>query len=305
MSKKSNLKMVDAHIHWWDLDNNYYPWLMDEQPEVGGLSGFDAIAHTYLQSHYHEDADGYDVEGYVHIQAEWDPRDPLGESQWLQKLVDDDELGGKRLAIVGFANLAADNVESLLEGHAALANVRGIRHMLNHIADNPSLCWADQDYLANDKWVENYGLLKKYDLDFDLMCFSNHFERAAALAKKHSETRVFIEHAGMPYDETDEGVAYWRSGMKSLAEAENTIAKISGFGTTMPKWTEESIKPYVLDIIDYFGVDRVCIATNYPTDKMFRSMDEILKSFLSITSGFSDQELDKLYANNARTHYRF
>lgn len=296
--------MIDAHIHWWDLDNNYYPWLMDEQPEEGGLSGFDAIAHTYLQSDYHEDAKGYDVDGYVHIQAEWDPRDPVGETRWLQGLVDNDQINGKALAIVGFANLAANDVETVLEGHAEFPNVRGIRHMLNHISDNPALCWAEQDYLENDKWVQNYDLLKKYDLDFDLMCFSNHFKRAAKLAQKYTETRIFIEHAGMPHDMTPEGVAVWRDGMKALAAADNTIAKISGFGTTMPKWTKDTIRPYVLDIIEYFGIDRVCFGTNFPTDKMFSSMDAIMDAFLSITAGFSQNERDKLFAQNALTHYR-
>ena len=82
MAQQTSQRIVDAHIHWWDLENNYYPWLMDEQPEEGGLSGFDAIAHTYLYEHYMEDAAGYDVEGFVHVQAEWDPSDPVGENRW-------------------------------------------------------------------------------------------------------------------------------------------------------------------------------------------------------------------------------
>ena len=112
MGERTNQRIVDAHIHWWDLENNYYPWLMDERPEEGGLSGFDAIAKTYLYEHYLEDATGYDVEGFVHIQAEWDPLNPVDETRWLQSLVDDDKIGGKPLAIVGFANFAENNVEA-------------------------------------------------------------------------------------------------------------------------------------------------------------------------------------------------
>ena len=36
-------RIVDAHVHWWDLERNYYPWLMDRKHADGesGLSGAD------------------------------------------------------------------------------------------------------------------------------------------------------------------------------------------------------------------------------------------------------------------------
>lgn len=304
MAERTSQRIVDAHIHWWDLENNYYPWLMDEQPEEGGLSGFEAIAHTYLYEHYMEDAAGYDVEGFVHIQAEWDPSDPVGETRWLQSLVDADAIGGKPLAIVGFANFAAKNVEAILEGHADHANARGIRHMLNYLADDPSRCWADQDYLENDTWRGNFPLLKKYGLDFDPMCFSNHLPGIAELAGKHPDIQVILEHTGMPYDHTPEGRKVWTDGMRALAERENASVKISGFGTTIDNWTEELIRPYVLTAIEVFGVDRVCFASNFPTDKMFSSMTKIWDAFLSITADFSQHERDAMFANNAKRLYR-
>ena len=304
MVPTSNQKIVDAHLHWWDLENNYYPWLTDQKQDEGGLSGFDSIAKTYVRSHYLEDAKGYDIQGYVHIQAEWDPSDPVGETRWLQGLVDEGKLGGHPLAIVGFANLAEQRAESLLEAHSQFKNCRGIRHMLNYLPGTPALCWADQDYLENQDWVDNFGLLKKYDLDFDLMCFSNHMERAAALARRHPQTQIFLEHAGMPHDHTEEGRAYWKAGMQQLAREDNTIAKLSGFGNTIECWTEELIRPYILEAVDIFGVERICFASNFPTDKQFGSMEAIWQAFLSITADFSQDERDKMFATNALRYYR-
>jgi hypothetical protein len=40
----------------------------------------------------------------VHIQAEWDPSDPVGETGWFQSIADGDLIGAMSLAIVGFAN---------------------------------------------------------------------------------------------------------------------------------------------------------------------------------------------------------
>ncbi|WP_419913844.1 amidohydrolase family protein [Hoeflea sp.] len=303
MGHKSDQRIVDAHIHWWDLENNYYPWLMDKQPEEGGLSGFDNIAKTYLYDHYMADADGYDIEGFVHIQAEWDPSDPVGETRWLQALVDNDGIGGRPLAIVGFANFAAPNIEEILEGHAAHANARGVRHMLNHLSDQPALCWADQDYLQNDAWLDNFPLLKKYGLDFDPMCFSNHLPGIAELAGRHPEIRVILEHTGMPHDHTPEGRDTWSEGMRQLAARDNTAAKISGLGNTIEGWTEELIRPYVLETIDIFGTDRVSFASNFPTDSMFSDMPAIWDAFLSITRDFSQDEKDAMFADNAKRLY--
>ena len=304
MANGSRQRILDAHIHWWNLEENYYPWLMDEQPDEGGLSGFDAIAKTYLYDHYMADAQGYDIKGFVHVQAEWDPSDPVGETRWLQSLVDDNKIGGKPLGIVGFANFAAANVEQILEGHAAHPNARGIRHMLNHLPDVPALCWADQDYMANDKWLKNIPLLKKYGLDFDPMCFSNHLPGLARIAGENPEIRVILEHTGMPYDHTNEGRKIWADGLRALAERDNTAVKISGFGTTIENWTEEVIRPYVLETIDIFGTDRVAFASNFPTDSMFSDMATIWEAFLSITSGFSQNERDAMFADNARRIYR-
>jgi len=44
---------------------------------------------------------------------------------------------GLLAGLVGFANLAEDHCEQLLEGHAACGLMRSIRHMLNRIEDNP------------------------------------------------------------------------------------------------------------------------------------------------------------------------
>ncbi len=296
-------KIIDAHIHWWDLENNYYPWLMDAKPEQGGLSGVDSIAHTYLYNQYMQDMDGYAVQGFVHIQAEWDPSDPVGESKWLQHLVDNDKIGGNPLAIVGFADFSSDAVDRILEQHCQYKNIRGIRQMMNYLADTPALCWASQDYMQNPTWVKNIGLLKKYGLSFDPMCFSNHFAGLAQIAHNNPDILIILEHTGMPHDHTEQGKAFWAEGLRKIAACDNTAIKISGLGNTIGNWTEHSIRPYVLQAIDIFGTDRVCFASNAPTDKQFSPINDIWQAFLSITADFSRSEKDNMFANNALRLY--
>lgn len=304
MGTKSKQRIVDAHIHWWDLENNYYPWLMDQPDDEGGLSGAAPIAHTYTARHYLEDAEGLDISAVVHIEAQYDPSDPLGETRWLDDLASSGADEGLLKGLVGFANLADPNIEQLLEGHASAKLMRSIRHMLNRIEDDPAKCWAAEDFTLNPTWVANYSLLKKYNLGFDLMCFSNMMHRMADLAQKHPDIMLYIEHAGMPHEFDEAGNERWRSGMTALAANENVVAKISGLGTVIPEWNEKLIRPYVLETIDIFGVDRIMFASNFPTDKLFSSMEAIWSAFLSITDGFSQDERDKMFAENAIKHYR-
>ncbi len=297
-------KIIDAHLHWWDLENNYYPWLMDAKPDEGGLSGVESIAHTYLYDSYIQDMDGYAVQGFVHVQAEWDPSDPVGETKWLQGLVDNDKIGGKPLAIVGFADFSSTDVECILAGHCQYNTMRGIRQMINYLADTPALCWAHQDYMENPTWRKNIGLLKKYGLSFDPMCFSNHFVGLAQIAHDNPDVPIILEHTGMPYDHTDEGRRFWTDGLRKLAECDNTAIKISGLGNTISNWTEDSIRPYVLQAIDIFGTSRVCFASNAPTDKQFSTVGDIWRAFISITADFSTSEKDNMFMHNALRLYR-
>jgi len=299
-------RIVDAHVHWWDLERNYYPWLMDRRHTDGesGLSGAESIANTYLPTHYLADAAGFNVVGVVHVEAAWDPTDPLGETRWLTGIAEQREDQGLLAAVVGFANLALDDCERLLEAHAAHTRVRSIRQMLNHIAGNPALCWASEDFTVNPDWVRNFALLRKYGLGFDLMCFANMMHRMADLARLYPDVTIYLEHCGMPYQHDDAGRQAWRAGMKALAANDNVVAKLSGLGTTVRNWTEASIRPYVLETIDIFGIDRVMFATNFPTDKLYSSMDTLLGAYLSILSGFSQRERDLIFADNAIRHYR-
>ena len=41
MGSRSRQKIIDAHMHWWDVENNYYPWLTDKlaESQESGLAG--------------------------------------------------------------------------------------------------------------------------------------------------------------------------------------------------------------------------------------------------------------------------
>ncbi|WP_051504621.1 amidohydrolase family protein [Robbsia andropogonis] len=78
--------------------------------------------------------------------------------------------------------------------------------------------------------------------------------------------------------------------MKLLASSPNVSCKISGLGMANWKWAVDSIRPFVLDAIDAFGVERCMFVSNFPVDKRFSSYDAVFGAFKEITKDFAKSE---------------
>ncbi|NQV98142.1 MAG: amidohydrolase family protein [Rhodospirillales bacterium] len=296
------MKIVDPHHHLWDLENNYYPWLCDEMGQAV-FGDYTPLRKSYLISDLLADAADLELIKSVHLQAEYDPSDPVGETRWLQSIADSDASGGLINGIVGYCNFALDGAEQLLEQHCAHKNFRGVRHLLN-IHDDPAYNYADQDYLNNAKWTENYGLLDKFNLSYDLQIYYPQMADAARLAARYPQIQVILNHTGMPHERNEAGFKAWQAAMKTLAAQDNVAVKISGLGMIDHNWTVASLQPYVLETIAIFGVERAMFASNFPVDKLFSSYKALWDAFDEITKTFSDAERHALFCSNAEKFYR-
>jgi predicted TIM-barrel fold metal-dependent hydrolase len=71
-----------------------------------------------------------------------------------------------------------------------------------------------------------------------------------------------------------------------------------------PRWTADSIRPWVMGCIEAFGVQRCVFGTNWPVDRLFSSYDPIVDAYATIISGFSQDEQEALFSRNAERLYR-
>lgn len=293
-------RFIDAHVHLWDLDRLFYPWLTPPFADDGVAGNVAPIATTYLLDDYLADAEGWNVEGIVHVDAGAAPEHALGETRWLQSLADETGLPS---AIVAFAPLDDPQVEGLLEAQAAHANVRGIRHIANWHKD-AHLSYTPSDLTLQDQWRRGYALLGKYDLSFDCQIYPGQMKTIAELAARHDDVPVILNHAGMLVDRSQQGIEQWHEGMAALAALPHVSVKLSGYGIVEHGWSETSIRPLVLEAIETFGTDRCMFASDFPTDKLFGSFTEWLTAFTAITADFSDAEREAMFAGNAERIYR-
>jgi predicted TIM-barrel fold metal-dependent hydrolase len=205
--------------------------------------------------------------------------------------------------IVARVELQRPEAEVLIAEHRRFRNLRGIRHIVNWHA-NPKWTFTDHDFLGDDVWLKGFALLKKYGLSFDLQLYPGQMAKAARLAQRYPETLIVLNHTGMPVERDAAGMAAWREGMRALAACDNVVAKISGLGMVDWHWSEASIRPFVLETIDFFGVDRVMFGSNFPVDRLYSTFDMLCAAFESIVAGFSEGEKTNLFHDNAIRVYR-
>ena len=78
-----DIPIVDAHHHIWEWQN--YPWLVAPiTPKMYG-SDYQPLRQDYLVDDLLADFGDNNVVKSVHVQANYDPSNPVGETKWLQE----------------------------------------------------------------------------------------------------------------------------------------------------------------------------------------------------------------------------
>jgi predicted TIM-barrel fold metal-dependent hydrolase len=272
--------IADAHLHVWDPQAHYYPWLCDQPPIAFRYGDYSALRRRYLVDDYRADATGWPVVKGVYVEAEWDPVDPLGEMDFISQIRNE---AGFPTVAVAKAWLHRDDCAAVLEAHAQQPFVRAIRHK-----PRPAM-------MDDARWRAGYARLAPLGLHFELQAPWPQLGEALRLAGDFAETVIVVNHAGLPSDQEIPG---WREAMAGLAACANVAVKISGLGKVNAK------REVVLTVIELFGTQRAMFASNFPVDGLCASFSEIYSSFDEITRGFSEAERRALFHDNAVRIYR-
>jgi predicted TIM-barrel fold metal-dependent hydrolase len=295
------LAIIDAHQHFWDLGRNYHPWLVDPEAIPFRYGDYAALRRNYLPADYRADTVGHRVVATVHIEAEWDPRDPVGETRWLAALREE---AGLPTVAVAQARLDAADIGEILAAQAEFGFVRGIRHK-PQAAPSPSAVLVGAPGSMGDKrWRDGYALLVRHGLSFDLQTPWWHLAEAAALAGDFPHTPIIINHTALPADRSVEGLAAWRAALAVAAREPNVWLKISGLGQRGEPWRPEVNAAIVREAIAIFGAERCMFASNYPVDSLVGSFAAIYSGFLAIVADMPLPARRRLFHDNAKRIYR-
>ena len=287
----AKLSFVDTHVHFWNLKdpNLRYAWLDRDwdHPVLGDIDGLKVL--KYLAEHYIAETRFQNVSKCIHVQAAIGIDDPVEETRWLQEQAD---RTGFPHGIVAHCDLAGGDAEATLERHLGHANMRGVRD------------FGADGHLDDPAWEAGYELLGRHELVFCLDVLPEHLGQARALAERHPEVVLCIDHASFPRQRDDEYFELWRRGLDEAAGAPNVVIKISGLGMCDNAWTVDSLRPWVLGCIEAFGPERSFFGTNWPVDRLYSSYGDVLDAYEEIIADFSPAEQEALFSKNAERIFR-
>ncbi len=290
-----SIPFVETHHHLWELDRFHYDWLTDP-----GWPGHNALLGDYKMIRstigapwrFFKEFYGANVIKSVHVEAAYAGPDPVEETTWLEQVAHEH---GMPNAIVAFCDIEQDNGEAELDRHLEASDrVRGIR--IRAHPDDPETAAFKRGYKA----------LSDRNLSYELNASPGKLLSGRDVAAANPDVQVILGHAGFPVQRDDEYFALWKSEISEFAEVEHVAAKVSGFGMADNRWTIDSIRPWVLHMIDAFGPDRIMFGTNWPVDILYATYLEQTDAYRRIIAGagFSRADQENMLYRNAERYYR-
>jgi L-fuconolactonase len=280
-----NFPIIDAHLHLCDYGGIRYPWI-EEIP---------ALQRSFLLPNYNQACGAVVVEKMVFVQYECDPVQYKDEITFVsQKAQEDPRLSG----IVAWAALEKGNaIQSELEKLKENALIKGLRRIIQSEED-PEFC-------LQPDFIKGVQLLADFNWSFDICISHLQMANTVKFVKQCPKVRFILDHIGKP-DIKNHLFEPWATEIRKLAEFENVACKISGMITEADHagWVKEDLKPYIDHVINCFGMDRVMFGGDWPVVTLAGKLQDWFNSLEWALSGFSEDELKKLFHENAMRIYR-
>jgi len=279
-------RIVDAHVHWWDVEAN--PWYSYIRT-VGEMTGTDLYSN-YLPADYRQSIGQAKVSKIVHVSAVPGTRHYIDELRWLHAVA---VSSGFKVGCVGSVDPALASAELLahLDAQFELGRLRGIR-----VLDG-----LDPD---GDAAHTLAGWLIERDLVFDLVARPDTLGRWTRFVAERPRLSVVLEHSGWPLGTDEASYHEWERSLTGFARSTDAAVKVSGLAMVTLEISEPSMRPWIECCIDRFGWDRVIFGSNFPVDGIAGSYGDLLRVFDEVLKPEDEDQLEKFFANNAERIYR-
>lgn len=267
-------------------------------PDVAGYGWTDGIPPLANQSFSLENYQGLADEAAVghtlFMETGVDDSDYQAEARFVAKLAKNPE---SRIAglIASCRPESDEGFEAWLDECASM-NVVGYRRILHVMPD---------DLSQADTFRRNVREIGKRDLVFDMCFLERQLPIAAELAAACDNTRLVLNHCGVP-DIAGGEPDPWRNHIRDLAALPNVTCKLSGLlAYCAPgEASLETIRPYVDHVLDVFGPGRIVWGSDWPVVNLANGLPDWISVTQTILSGLSTDEAERIAGKNASGIYR-
>lgn len=284
---------IDTHQHYWRYRKQDFPWISEAM-------------HLLMRDFMPSDCDialsTAGVDAVVAVQA----RSLAEETDFLLEVATHNP---KVVGVVGWADLAAPDLEHQLEKWAEHAAFKGLRHILQ---DEPDI----------DHWVAapaiNQGLrvMQSRAMVYDLLVFDYQLPAVMKLCACHDQHWLVLDHVGKPamrdWAHDPEGPHRWNRSMHELAKLPHVVCKLSGMVTEADWGTHNGITTEDVKVmlscfdtaLEFFGPQRLMFGSDWPVCQLAATYDavyDLAHRWASTRLNLSEQ--DAFWGGNAVRYY--
>ncbi len=271
---------IDAHQHFWKLSRRDYGWLT---PDLTPL--YRDFLPADLQGHLARN----DIDGTILVQA----ADSLAETEFMLELAAQHDW---ILGVVGWVPLDQSNAIEILGQLSKHPKFRGIRPMLQDIADT--------DWILSDAPQPVLNWLSDNKLAFDALIEPRHLQVIDRLASRHPDLTLILDHAAKP-DIENHMWEDWQTGLAKLSTHPNCFCKLSGLVTeTGASGTLDDTAPYIKEVLGLFAHDRVIWGSDWPVCTLRTRYQSWYDFCKDQTQECSDSDRAAFFGLNAARAYR-
>lgn len=286
---------IDAHCHFWTLARGDYGWLEGEGGPLARLRRDftpDDLADDLAANLVGHHGAGAQV---IAVQA----APTTAETDFLLGLPSSSIAG-----VVGWADLSAEGIAGHLSDRAINPRFRGIRPMLQDIAET--------DWLLTAPRPEAIAALARLNLTFDALVTTRHLPVLAEFAAQNPTLAIVIDHAAKPPlaqtgAQSGAGMAEWQTGMARLAADPRISCKLSGLLTEMsPAQLADPVPvlaPIVARLLEWFGPSRLIWGSDWPVLTLAGNYGGWHQLTGELLAELSSDERAAIMGGNARRFY--
>lgn len=273
--------IVDAHQHFWQIDQGIYNWIGNE------ISG---IRRDYQPEHLAPYLNHLNVDKTILVQA----AESLKENELMLEAANNNPFIG---GLIAWVDLTSNDCVSVLEYLADKPIIKGIRPVLQGIEDT--------DWILQDHILENLKHLPQLGLRFDALIQPRHLGVIKVLGEKVPELSIVVDHAAKPV--INNGLApsdLWFDGFRDLATNPKVFCKISGLATEYGAgWAAKTLQPVADHLLDVFSPNRVMWGSDWPVLELNGSYTQWFSCVQELVVSLSDQEQKHVLGETATEFY--
>jgi len=272
------MRIIDTHLHLVYPERFSYPWIED----VPALQG------SWTAEDYFDMAAPLGVEKALHMEVDVAEAQIEAESDFMAGA--HDRIAG----VIAACRPENADFDRQLDRLGAIGSLRGLRRVLHVVPDAVS---------QGETFRRNIAGLAGRGLTFDLCVRADQLPLACALADAAPETRMILDHCGVPTMDPDD-FDDWKTRITDIARRGNVAGKISGIiAYGGPDWSVDSLRPYFEHMVSAFGWDRLVWGSDHPVCTLGAPLAQWIGATRALLDGTSEAEQSALLHRNAERLY--